>query len=156
MTVTFKGKKGQTDSSTIIGKQPFIIIGLFVIVVVAIIFAALTLKYKEAYVPLSEDLQRELLIQRLTNVCFISGTPLGQGAHHSIIDASKFNRAAIDECFQTPHPPWMIVELEAVDGFMNFQRIVLYQGVTKYEETRYVLIRDAQGVLHPGFLQLRR
>lgn len=151
----FNNKKGDADAAILSGKVYFFIVALFIILVVASVYFFITVKYGESYAPISDSLKQQLVVERLTNICFATKNITDPSYHQDILDFNKFSKQTVEDCFQAKYAPSIVVSLKVIDGTMTFQDLIFYQGKLEHKHTRYVLVQDAQGDLHAGFLTVK-
>ena len=151
----FTNKKGDADAAILSGKIYFFIIGLFIILVVASVYFFTTVKYSESYVPISDTLKQQLVVERLSNVCFATKNISDPSYHQDVISFNKFSKQSVEDCFQAKYPPSMIVSLTVFDKTLTVNDLIFYQGKLEHKHIRYVLVQDAQGKLHPGLLTVK-
>ncbi len=150
----FTNKKGDADTAILTGKIYFFIIGLFIILLVASIYFFAAIKHGESYVPISDNLKQQLVVERLTNICFVKGNISTPSYHQDIIEIDTFEKQYVEDCFQGKNLPQINIYLESLDNNFTTKELKLYQGKLKHEQTRYVLVRNLQGDLHPAFLKV--
>lgn len=155
-----QGKMDETDSgdtSTAVGMIFHYMKIILFVGLIFVLFIIPAMRVLDSKVVLPEQLEGDLVMARLTNICFATEHDIFTEKKQGIIDINKVNKQTIENCF--------LEELE-----LNIQEIRFFWKDSKAEElvftlqegkineiqSTYIILQDKNGKLHPGRMELVR
>lgn len=157
-----KGQGGSADVEDDISDESTFVVSskvhyyFFIIIIIILGFIAFLLisqNYVDSLVSPPQNIEDDLVLARITNVCFSPTHPVTGYAQQGVIDVEQFTQTTLEECFSGEQPPRLTVELQSFDG-KNFQTEQLFTskgGLTQHK--RNILIKaPGYDSLQPGWL----
>lgn len=159
MRQLFNNKKGSDAEAFVAAEKPFKHIAFIIIISgVMIAFLVYGTNYMDAAAHVDENMEAELIMQRLQNVCFASTDPATGKTMENVIDYNKVNRDVMDSCFSGGSVPPMLIMLKPLDvpGHNDFnQKVIKHgKGKTEQEYVRYSLVKKG-GNTYPAELHVK-
>ncbi|MFP4118447.1 MAG: hypothetical protein ACLFTH_00140 [Candidatus Woesearchaeota archaeon] len=161
MNTLFNNKKGSDGDTYVAQEKPFKFI-IFIILIGAVLIAFLTfgINYMDSLAYVDQEMEAELMIQRMQNVCFAYKNPDTGVYSENTIDYTKFNRTMLDKCFQDNNTPAMIITLRPLmeepqhkDDFKP-RMMKTGAGSTAKEYVKYTIVRTEDEV-YPAELRVK-
>lgn len=144
------GKKGSSDAYTQTTQTIHLSKILIISLVLFLIFIIAVLGYIDSLAPIPVDLEEDLVIARLTNVCLAATYPGTDTMQQNIIDVDKVTKESLDSCFVDDFG--LTVRLTSNDDKINLYTSVGSTATNQYF-VRYVLIKTPDGII-PGVLKV--
>ena len=156
MDKLFRSKKGDEADNLVFGQKFwFYFFSLVLIGVLIFAFVGITNAYIQSFVPVSEDLQTDLLIARVTNMCFVYEEPQTQIKRANILDESKLTQQKLEHCFTSMGlQPNIRIEVKLMEGetYTEIVNLRLGEGAIDTTHHRYTLLHTQNGELLPALL----
>ncbi|MGM5481003.1 MAG: hypothetical protein ACQESE_01185 [Nanobdellota archaeon] len=161
MKQLFQSRKGSDGDAYVSQEKPFKFIAFIVIITgVLIVFLAYGSNFMDAVAHVDENLEAEIMIERMQNVCFAARDPYTLQPQENILEYRKINRKTLQRCFSSDNIPTMIISIDLLDEHtkqeINFNPsyMKIGSGSTERDYVRYTVIK-IDGESYPGELRVK-
>lgn len=161
MRQLLKNKKGSEGDAYVASEKIFKYIVLIVLFAGTLItFLAFGSEFMDSLAHVDTNLEAELMIKRMQNVCFAVEDEHTGLLRENVIDHKSFNRTTLEDCFTSETTPGMVLSLQPLEYSVEhetdfptkFMKTGTGENIKNYDN--YVLVKY-DGEIYPGELHVK-
>jgi len=159
-----RNKKGQASSSgeddgqtyVVSSKVYYFAIMLVILVLALTAFVLISRGYMSSLVAVPNVLVHDLVIARVTNVCFVANDTNTNQKIQNTIDLNSFTDEQLENCFVGKSSPRVVLKLRSLDDSFDYVEVFSSKGGLSQVDERYLLVKTNDGKFHPGILRIEQ